>query len=100
MALAILFGSQSNWAGMEKFESQVKFIVYYKMPFIKVVQLNDMFLSTQMTRMRLPWNGFVADEQRMKMLNQTKKVRKGNANFIANLLATFKNRFVDFSTHI
>ena len=60
-----------------------------------------MFLSTQMTRMRLPWSGFVADEQRMKMLNQTKKTGKGNANFIANLLGPlFKNRFVDYSAHI
>ena len=60
-----------------------------------------MFLSTQMTRMRLPWSGSDVDEHRMKMLNQTKKTGKGNANFIANLLGPlFKNRFVEFFTHI
>ncbi len=43
----------------------------------------------------------VADEHRMKMLNQSKKTGKGNANFIANLLGPlFKNRFVDYSAHI
>ncbi len=57
-----------------------------------------MLLFTQMTRRCLPLSRFGVDEQRMKMLNQTKKMGKGNANFISSLF--FKDRFVDFSTHI